>query len=369
MATISLQNFNFNGGNNMSMVSEPKPLSWTEINGCKNFDRPVSIAEAIEAVNADYTVTKEHLCRIPDNIYDSIMRGENVPFTVGKNSMIDDYMATVRTDTDRTLGVVGYKYGVVQNSKAFEFIDLLTKGIEGSDGMVIETAGIIDEGRRMYVSAKMPSDIYIDGEKDPINDYILFTNSHDGSGAVKIMYTPVRVVCTNTLNLALRTATNSLIYKHTLNVNARLEFTRKENISHAIGVLESHRKYTEAFKQKLFDLAQEKVSEKDVVKFATNICLGNKKAELRLLADNDYKYQQVDEISTTMKNRITSMVDSIEGGIGQNQYRGTKLWLINGLTTFFSNEKKYKTGQDKMKSLIEGTAYDKLNEAAKILAA
>ena len=61
MATISLQNFNFNGGNNMSMVSEPKPLSWTEINGCKNFDRPVSIAEAIEAVNADYTVTKEHL--------------------------------------------------------------------------------------------------------------------------------------------------------------------------------------------------------------------------------------------------------------------------------------------------------------------
>ena len=135
-------------GTQVAVRTEAKPIAWQGIQGCKNFSSPVTIKEAIDAVGADYQV---------------------------------------RTDRNLTLGVVGSKYGVVQNSKAFEFIDLLASGVEGYDKAVIETAGILGDGERMYVTAKLPSDIFLnDNGYDPINDYILFTNTHDGSGAVTV---------------------------------------------------------------------------------------------------------------------------------------------------------------------------------------
>lgn len=70
-----------------------------------------------------------------------------------------------------------------------------------------------------------------------------------------------------------------------------------------------------------------------------------------------------------MKNRIIALRNTIESGIGQDSYRGTKLWLLNGLTTFFSNEKKYKTNEDKFESLTDGTDLRKLDNAYRMLAA
>ena len=141
------------------------------IQGCKNFSSPVTIKEAIDAVGADYQVEKEHLIRIPDSLYHSIMEGmPSVGTTLTRDMIIQSHMATVRTDRNLTLGVVGSKYGVVQNSKAFEFIDLLASGVEGYDKAVIETAGILGDGERMYVTAKLPSDIFLnDNGYDPIN--------------------------------------------------------------------------------------------------------------------------------------------------------------------------------------------------------
>lgn len=356
----------------VATASEANPVAWNGIKGCKSFSTPVTVAEAVEAVGADYNVSKQHLLRIPDTLYDSIMhREDTADVTLTREMLIDGYMATVRDDTDVTLGVVGSRYGVVQNAKTFEFMDLLADGIGGHEKAIIETAGVLGNGERMYMTARLPEDIYLDGDgRDPIRDYILFTNSHDGSGAVTVLFTPIRVVCQNTLNMALRNAQNKLIYKHTPNVNLRLEWSNEENIRHALEILERHRAFKETFKNSLLTLRADKVSETDIMRFASAVTLGeSRKSELARLEKAAFKIDTVDELSRVTKNRIYALRDTIENGIGQDLYRGTKLWLLNGLTTYFSNEKRYKTAEDKFDSITDGTDARKVNYAYSLLAA
>ena len=89
---------------------------------------------------------------------------------------------------------------VVQNEEAFAFTDELL-----GEGVTYETAGSLQNGRRTWILAKLPTRYIISG--DEITPYLVFMNSHDGSGAIKAAMTPIRVVCQNTLNLALSTAT------------------------------------------------------------------------------------------------------------------------------------------------------------------
>lgn len=365
-------NNNDNNGTRIAMRTDARPIMWKGIQGCENFSTPVTVDEAINAVGANFEVTKQHLIRVPDSLINSILNGEpSAGVTLTRDMIIKSHMATVRADRNITLGVVGSKYGVVQNSKAFEFINLLASGVQGSEKAVIETAGILGDGERMYVTAKLPSDIYLDNNgKDPVNDYILFTNTHDGSGAVTVLFTPIRVICQNTLNMALKTAQNKLVYKHTSNVNSRLEWSEEENLRHAIDIIGRHRKFKESFKESLFALRETRVTDKDIMRFASNIILGDAKhEEKKELEQADFKLDSAKLISNTIKNRITTLRDTIESGIGQDMYRGSKLWLLNGLTTFFSNEKKYKSNEDKYNSIIEGTDANKLNMAYKLLVA
>lgn len=372
LAMVNNEVANVNNGTRLAVRTDAKPVAWKGIQGSQSFTTPVTVSEAIEAIGADYEVTKEHLIRVPEHLIQSIMDGDpNVGVTLTRDMIIKSHMATVRKDRDITLGVVGSKYGVVQNKKAFEFIDLLASGIQGSEKAVIETAGILGDGERMYVTAKLPSDIYLDDNgRDPINDYILFTNTHDGSGAVTVLFTPIRVICQNTLNMALKKATNKLIYKHTLNVNSRLEWSKEENIKHAIEILERHHTFKDTFKENLLKLREATVNDIDIMRFASAVMLGDKKSkEMAALEKANFKLDNVDEISTTIKNRINGLRGTIESGIGQDLYRGTKLWLLNGLTTFFSNEKKYKSDEDKFNSITEGTDAKKLDYAFNLLAA
>ena len=212
-------------------------IAWEGIKGCKSFrDCPVTVNEAIEAVGANYNVKKQSLLRVPDEVISAIAMGVVGDLDLTKyltqENIVDTHCATMIEENNHFLSVVGSKYGVVQNSKAFEFIDLMTSGTLGAEQTpVIETAGILNDGARMYVTAKMPGKFFIDGDDgDGIDDYILFTNTHDGSGAVMALFTPIRVICQNTLNAAIRGAQNKVAFKHTLNVNDKLEFTREENM-------------------------------------------------------------------------------------------------------------------------------------------
>ena len=127
---------------------------------------------------------------------------------------ISGYKANTRSSDNSVLGIVGSRYTIVQNTDAFAFTDALI-----GEGVTYETAGSLRGGRQIWLLGKMP-ERYIVGDK--FEPYICFTNSHDGTGAVRACMTPIRVVCNNTLNLALADAKRSWATPHRGDVTARL---------------------------------------------------------------------------------------------------------------------------------------------------
>ena len=128
---------------------------------------------------------------------------------------IEGYRANVRNTDNKVLGVVTERYKIVQNEEAFSFTDaLLGKGVR------YETAGSLQEGKKVWLLARLPKEYIISGEQ--ISPYLVFSNSHDGSAAVRVAVTPIRVVCNNTLNLALSTAKRSWAMVHTGNIKGKI---------------------------------------------------------------------------------------------------------------------------------------------------
>ena len=126
--------------------------------------------------------------------------------------------ATYRTDKNIPLGIVKEKYTEVQNIDAFSFFDTAI----GKDQAIWQTAGFFGNGERIFVSAKLPNSIYVNGQ-DPVDNYLVFTTSHDGSSGVKILLTPIRVICENTLNAAIRSAQNYISFRHTASVHKNID--------------------------------------------------------------------------------------------------------------------------------------------------
>ena len=114
----------------------------------------------------------------------------------GTGAMIPGYRANVRSTDDAVLGVVSDRYRIVQNEEAFQFTDDLL-----GEGVTYETAGSLQGGKKVWMLARLPRKYLIAG--DQVVPYLVIFNSHDGSSGVKVAMTPIRVVCQNTLNLAL----------------------------------------------------------------------------------------------------------------------------------------------------------------------
>ena len=129
-------------------------------------------------------------------------------------SRIEGYKANVRSSDGKVLGMVTDRYKVVQNADAFSFTDNLIGG-----DVRYETAGSLNGGRKIWLLAKLP-DTELCGDKT--EPYLCFSNTHDGSGAVKVCMTPIRVVCNNTLNIALNGAKRSWSVRHTGNIQSKL---------------------------------------------------------------------------------------------------------------------------------------------------
>lgn len=128
---------------------------------------------------------------------------------------IEGYRANVRNTDNKVLGVVTERYKIVQNEEAFSFTDALL-----GEGVRYETAGSLQEGKKVWLLARLPKEYIVSGEQ--ISPYLVFSNSHDGSAAVRVAVTPIRVVCNNTLNLALSTAKRFWAMVHTGNIKGKI---------------------------------------------------------------------------------------------------------------------------------------------------
>lgn len=144
----------------------------------------------------------------------------------GRSEMtVPSMVANVRSDTQAVLGVVGAGYKPFQNVEAFQFFDALV----GEKLAMYETAGALKGGKRVWILARLPQEVRIKGD-DIVKPYVLLSNGHDGSMALRMLPTTVRVVCQNTLNLALGRASSSegLVIYHYESLTRRVEDAREK---------------------------------------------------------------------------------------------------------------------------------------------
>lgn len=150
-------------------------------------DEPATAHEAINAAGLDYEVELTRLVTVND-----------IP--------IPHKLAVVREDSHAILGVVGNTYRPVQNRECFGFLDAVV-----ADGSLrYHTAGALGKGERVWMLAKLPDDIRVKNSDDITEKYLLLSNSHDGSSSLRVFFTPIRVVCANTLAIAERTQLGNL---------------------------------------------------------------------------------------------------------------------------------------------------------------
>lgn len=208
--------------------------------------------------------------------------------------LIPGYKANTRTTDNAALGIVSDRYKVVQNEDAFQFTDDLL-----GEGVTYETAGALQGGRKVWMLAKIPHRYIIAG--DEITPYLVVMNSHDGSSGIKVAMTPVRVVCQNTLNLALKSAKRTWASKHTENVLTRVHAARE-----TLWLAET---YMGELGHSIDDLSQIKLADKKVMELmqgffpvTEDLPEIQRKNNLRLLEDMKRRYFDAPDLSHVGKN-------------------------------------------------------------------
>jgi len=327
------------------------------------FDRPMTITEALEACRADYKVKLQPIVALSDEVITAMENGEPINGAVLRNLIIDGKKATMRTDLNKALGITSDTYGIVQNKDAFKFVDMLCSGLESNreNNPVIETCGVLGNGERVFVSCKMPTSIVLDAKKDDrIETYVVFTTSHDGTGAVRVMVTNVRVVCSNTLNWAMRNNSGRISFRHSSKVMSRLDLLNKENAEFAYRTLGLWQEYESHFKDSLNHLRNIKISEKFLQNLVAEVSLSEESVKIFKSSGNIMH----EDIPTRGRNIYLGMMDSIESGIGQDILEsGNGLWAINGITTYFQNYANFKDTETMFDNMIDGNVYKKVQKA------
>jgi phage/plasmid-like protein (TIGR03299 family) len=152
---------------------------------------------------------------------------EKSPLMTESGIVMKGFFANVRKDISYPLGIVKKNYVINQNQDAFKFVDNLIEQYEGE--CHYETAGSLFNGRKVFLLVKLPNKNILGDETE---NYLYLLNSHDGSSAIRAGITNVRIVCNNTLQMALKNTSRSWSCRHTTKLEERkLEATSSLKLS------------------------------------------------------------------------------------------------------------------------------------------
>lgn len=318
--------------------------------------------EVIEKVGLDWTVSKcELVAKMPFSV-----RGNNEINELNGDFVHDgdifrtcpNAYATYRTDINEPLGLVKQKYEIVQNYDAFNFFDdAIGPGMAQWD-----RCGQFGYGHKIFISAKIPANISVGGDK--IDSYLVFSNSHDGSSAVNILFAPIRVFCLNMLNSAIKSADSYIRIRHTQGV--------KNKVINGSAILASaiqHASDTEALYNSLYDF---NMTDIEVMKYIANCNLTEEEKAFvssyegdigykRLFA-RDYQLLEDSKISTRKLNTITAQFEYYNDGFGQQQIAGTAWGAYNAITGYYSNVANLEK-EKRVNSLLYGNANNIMSNA------
>ncbi|RYZ30478.1 MAG: DUF945 domain-containing protein [Chitinophagaceae bacterium] len=297
----------------------------------KIVDQYPTSKEALEFAGLNYRVEKRRLFT-----FDNENNFGNAD-TIEAKIEVPSFHATIRTDNETVLGVVGKDYQVVQNVDAFTFFD----AIVGGEGIQYETAGALGRGERIFITAKLPDYIRV-GAEDLIEKYLFLTTSHDGFGSITAAFTPVRIVCQNTLNAAIRNHSNTVKIRHTAGAKERLEEAHK-----LMGMTATlSRSLEELFNR----WATVRITDKQV-KSLIRLAMAPNREVLK-----DLQAGLTDELSTQYRNICDSVFEYALTNPSQQleTTKGTLFGGYNGITGYFQNVREYKSEQAKLKSILLG---------------
>lgn len=249
------------------------------------------------------------------------------PIFTGENEPIRGYKANIRDSDRRVLGVVTDRYKVIQNHEAFAFTDELL-----GQGVRYETAGSLQDGKKVWLLAHMPHEYIISGER--ISPYLLFSNTHDGSGAIKVALTPIRVVCNNTLNLALSTAKSSWSMVHTGDIRSKMQEARD--------TLFMAERYMDELGKEFEALRLKKLSDQKVMEYI----------EVLLPVEDGSTPQQIKNIERLREDMKIRYFDAPDlQDTGKNAYR-----FINAVSDFATHAKPLRRTANYKENLFARTA-------------
>lgn len=262
---------------------------------------------------------------------------------------LEDNFATYRTDTRDVFGVVGSRYEIVQNTAAFSFFD----SIVGEKKAIYETAGVLGKGETIFLTAKLPNNIILPGD-DIVEQFLLFTMSHDGTRPVSAMFTPTRVVCANTLAIALTNGAHKVVIKHTKSALDKIREAGK-----LMGLVSRR---SEATTEILNAMSKVRITDDQLTEYIKMVFLT--KEEMKRLAETgDHRKA---EISTRTIGIMEQVADFTLTGVGQDTQstKGTLFGAYSGVAGWLYNKKEYKNDDTRMKSLVlEGNDYNLNNKA------
>jgi len=291
-------------------------------------------SEAIKFAGLDYEVAQE-----PNTHH----------FPSGKSIVSDKSFFTYRKDTDQVLGShVGSDYHIVQNADAFSFFDSI---VGGDEGILYETAGALGNGEQIFITAKLPGYIRV-GKDDVTEKYLFLTTSHDGTGSITAAFTPIRIVCQNTLNAAMYNKSNVVRIRHTANAKQRLADAHK-----VMGIANM---YSEELEGIFNHWANVRVTDTEVKKLIQLALCTNKETIDFIKSGKEDKFSKVflntcdDAFSYAMMSDTQQMETT----------KGTVFGAYNAITGYFQNVKSWNDSEAKLESIVMGgTAQKKAQRA------
>lgn len=340
--------------------------------GFHQFDGNVNVKDVIHQIGADFKVREDKLVRLPAHLFDHMIEGQ--PITIDPKYIIQTHKATVHDGFDQTIGIVGNDYGTIQNTAAFDLLDMLCNASVSEQPLKIVSAGLVNDFEP-YIQAELPSNARVDGDVSDTKFYVFAHTSHDGTSALQIRFSPVRVICRNTY-LANVSSKLGLTFKHSRYAAQRVDLTREANIEKVREMVAKLNFFaTDYIKQmNLFKLAR--VTDTDINEYVMGLFIDDDKMKA-LVRENNYNFD-IEELSTRSKNVIQSFKDVLySDNMGQNFASGTKLWMFNATTNYLSNFASYGSQKDtenaratkRFNSMLNGTANKRMEKAFALLAA
>lgn len=255
---------------------------------------------------------------------------EKHPLYFGDGSLVPDKVAVRRSDNDFYLGTVGNDWVPVQNEEQARFIEALT----GEGAAVVECVGALREGRRTFWTVRVPGEVVLPNG-DKIQKYLIVCNGHDGSLAFRAFWSPVRVVCSNTLNISFRDAKDGIALFHRSKVMDHLEEARK-----ILGLANAY--YAQLGK-----------------KFEVLLDKAFSDAEFKLYVDEvvppTAKDKKKDGGYTKLERQARkSIVTNFYEGRGHEMAGRTAWGAYNAVTEYLDHQKEYTSNSRKFENLLIG---------------